>query len=540
MVVAEAPPGADAFLRGDSPELRLARADAGDDLTVTVGVPATAALHATRRLRLLLLVGVPITLLLLSAALWSVISRALRPLEAAAEALEEIGVGDLAARLPQPARDDEVGRMVAAVNRMLQRLDTAVAQVRRLTADAAHELRTPIAVLRTGLEVALRRQREPAEYRAALADALHDSERLDRLAEDLLTLARLEALPPRPAAAIDLAETLQELADAFQGLAEQRGARLAVEADPGLAARHRCRSLPPVREPARQRPAPRARRRVRGGARRRTRRRRRDRHRRRWPRRARRGADARFRPLRPRAGQRRHRPRPRASPAPSPRPTAARSASPTAPAAAASRRSPSRSSPQARRRRSSACAQVRGNAAYFFFPLRGRQQVGEGAQAAALVHLAQRRLGLAPRRRLLRVALAPRRFDHGQADATLRLVDGLHGHLHRVADADHLAGVGDAAVERHLRHVHQAVQSRCDLDVGAEALQAPHRARHARADREALPDAAPGIGRQGAQRQRDAPRPPPSAGSTLSTLASTTWPGDSSSEGGRRARARSR
>ena len=240
-VLAEAPPGADAYLRRRDPDLRVSSASTGppgDELTVTVGVPATAALHATRRLRLLLLGGIPIALLLLTAGLWTVTRRALRPLEDAAQALEGIGIGDLAARLPDPGRDDEVGRMVAAVNRMLQRLDATVAQVRRLTADAAHELRTPIAVLRTGLEVALRRERDPADYRAALTDALHDSERLDRLAEDLLTLARLEALPPRPdAGAINVAETLHELADAFQGLAEQHGARIAVDAEPTAAVR---------------------------------------------------------------------------------------------------------------------------------------------------------------------------------------------------------------------------------------------------------------------------------------------------------------
>lgn len=234
VVLAEAPPGADAFLRGGTPDLRRASARVGppgDELTVTVGVPATGALHATRRLRLLLMLGLPLALLGLAAALWLVTSRALRPLANAARALERIGVDDLAARLPRPAHDDEVGRMVIAINRMLQRLDGAVTQVRRLTADAAHELRTPIAVLRTGLEVALRRERPPDEYRAALADALHDSERLGRIAEDLLTLARLEALPARrSAAAIDLAEILHELADAFQPLAEQSGTQLIVDA----------------------------------------------------------------------------------------------------------------------------------------------------------------------------------------------------------------------------------------------------------------------------------------------------------------------
>lgn len=239
-VVAEAPPGAAATLR-DTDDLRVANAAAEPPdrgITVSVGVPATAALHATRRLRAMLLLGIPAALLLLAAGLWIVTSRALRPLEDAAAAIAQVGVADLALRLPTTGRDDEVGRMVAALNRMLDRLSAAVAQMQRLTADAAHELRTPIAVLRAGLEVALRRERTPAEYRAALADALQDSERLDRLAEDLLTLARLEGLPPRhEVVTINLAEVLLELGDAYQQLAEQRAVRIAVDADPALSAR---------------------------------------------------------------------------------------------------------------------------------------------------------------------------------------------------------------------------------------------------------------------------------------------------------------
>ena len=239
-VVTEAPPGAAAYLRS-ADDLRLATAVAAPDeggATVVVGVPATAALHATRRLRTMLLIGIPAALFLLAAGLWAVASRALRPLEDAAAAIGKVGVGDLSQRLPATGRDDEIARIVAALNALLDRLSAAVGQMQRLTADAAHELRTPIAVLRAGLEVALRRDRSPDEYRAALSDALQDSERLDRLAEDLLTLARLEGLPPRPATvSINLAEVLQELADAFEPLAEQRGVRIAVSADPTLIVR---------------------------------------------------------------------------------------------------------------------------------------------------------------------------------------------------------------------------------------------------------------------------------------------------------------
>ena len=99
---------------------------------------------------------------------------------------------------------------------MLDRLERAVAELRHFTADAAHELRTPLTVLRTGLEVALSRDRPAAEYRAALAEALEATDRMCRLAADLLTLARLEAAgAPRTTAPIDVGAMLHELADAW-------------------------------------------------------------------------------------------------------------------------------------------------------------------------------------------------------------------------------------------------------------------------------------------------------------------------------------
>lgn len=245
-VVGEAPPGAAAQLAGAT-DLRTARAVAGppdDRLTVVVGVPAAAALHATQRLTVLLAIGIPGGLLLIAAGLWVITGRALRPLEETSRALDAIGVGDLAVRLAGRGRDDEVGRMVAAINRMLERLAQSVAEMQRFTADAAHELRTPLAVLRTGLEVALRRDRPAAEYRAALAEALEESERLARLAEDLLTLARLEALPARAAATpIDLGEMLHELGDAWTGQVAQGDVAVDVTAPPGLVVQGRAADL---------------------------------------------------------------------------------------------------------------------------------------------------------------------------------------------------------------------------------------------------------------------------------------------------------
>jgi two-component system, OmpR family, sensor kinase len=140
----------------------------------------------------------PLAVLLASLAGYGLAAAALRPVEtmrrrAAGVTAAETGV------LPVPPARDEISRLAVTLNDMLGRLGLALEHERRFVADASHELRTPIALLRTELELALRRPRSPDELRFALGSALEETERLSRLAEDLLLLARAEegSLPLR-------------------------------------------------------------------------------------------------------------------------------------------------------------------------------------------------------------------------------------------------------------------------------------------------------------------------------------------------------
>ncbi|MEU1424143.1 ATP-binding protein [Kitasatospora sp. NPDC005751] len=153
----------------------LRTADAAEDLT-------TGALAALSTV-LLLTVG---------ALTWRATGRALRPVEAIRAEVAAIGDRDLDRRVPDPRSDDEIARLAGTMNAMLERLEAAGTRQRRFIADASHELRSPLAVLRTQLEVAL--THPDAEVRADLvAGALQDTERLQSLATDLLLLARLDA-----------------------------------------------------------------------------------------------------------------------------------------------------------------------------------------------------------------------------------------------------------------------------------------------------------------------------------------------------------
>ena len=231
---------------------------------MSIAVSAAAALHAKQRLTSLLAVGIPLLLVLCGAGLWLVTGRALRPLEDASRQLEAIAADNLAVRVPVENPNDEVGRMVTVLNRMLDRLQGAVGELKRFTADAAHELRTPLTVLRTGLDVAQSRDRPAAEYRAALGEALAATERMCRLAEDLLTLARLEAAgAPRVATPVDLSEMLHELAAAWRTeRSEDAGAsrhdrRAGHDRAGGVGHRQCRRSVSVVQQPHRERRAPR-------------------------------------------------------------------------------------------------------------------------------------------------------------------------------------------------------------------------------------------------------------------------------------------
>jgi signal transduction histidine kinase len=128
----------------------------------------------------------------------------------------EISSSSLDERLPVPAANDEVARLGATLNEMLARIEGGLARERRFVADASHQLRTPLALLKTELELALRRARSADELRDALRSAAESSDRLARLTEDLLLLARAEeGRIPLKAEQTDVADVLQQVAERF-------------------------------------------------------------------------------------------------------------------------------------------------------------------------------------------------------------------------------------------------------------------------------------------------------------------------------------
>jgi two-component system, OmpR family, sensor kinase len=181
------------------------------------------ALH--RIFRELLVVG-PLVVLLASLAGYALAAAALRPVEMMRRRAARVTPSSPGLLPVSPARD-EISRLAVTLNDMLTRLHAALEHERRFVADASHELRTPVALLRTELELALRRPRTAEELTLAIHSALDETVRLSRLADDLLLLARAEegSLPLRRER-MELSELFDEVAARFANRAQGAGRRV--------------------------------------------------------------------------------------------------------------------------------------------------------------------------------------------------------------------------------------------------------------------------------------------------------------------------
>ena len=162
----------------------------GQPLVVVVADTLTGLSQTMARLRLLLLAGDPAALVLATVAAFLLTGAALRPMERMRREAAAISVTDLAMRLPVPSTNDEVARLGETLNSLLDRLQAAMDRERRLLDDASHELRTPLSALKAELDLALSRERSAAELQGALRSASEETNRLARLAQDLLVLSR--------------------------------------------------------------------------------------------------------------------------------------------------------------------------------------------------------------------------------------------------------------------------------------------------------------------------------------------------------------
>lgn len=188
-----------------------------------VGRPVAAEQAAMRKLATMLLLGGLAILALGLAGGWWIATRSMRPVAVISEAAAKIAEGDLSQRIDAKGTVREFAPLVELLNSTFSRLESSFAQQARFTADASHELRTPITVMLTQTQTALARERTPEEYRDSLEACQRAAQRMRRLTESLLALARLDAgEDPMRQEPIDLARVARESVESVRPLAEAR------------------------------------------------------------------------------------------------------------------------------------------------------------------------------------------------------------------------------------------------------------------------------------------------------------------------------
>lgn len=204
----------------------------GHTYTVEMGVPADDAVETLQLFRSYLLMFAPALLLVAAIVGYWMSRRALGPVDALVHTARQIGGANLNSRLQKVETGDELQRLSDTLNEMLDRIETAFVRVTQFTADASHELRTPVSLIRTEAELALRRSRGEAEYKESLRHILLEAERTSALIEQLLALARAdsgrETLNMQP---VDLRHMLASVADAWKQVATIRDLQFSVNID---------------------------------------------------------------------------------------------------------------------------------------------------------------------------------------------------------------------------------------------------------------------------------------------------------------------
>ena len=196
-------------------------------MSVTALLPLSGELDSLQSIMLLLY---PPSLLFALLGGYLLAGRALNPVRDLVVAANAISIDSLDQRVRVVNEHDEIGQMAGTLNALIARLESAVQEIKRFTADASHELRTPIAALRTEAELALSRYRTPAEYVRALHVVVAEATQLSRLADQLLELSRNDAgVPLSRLSPVSLPDALDDVIERYQLMACEAGIGMDVE-----------------------------------------------------------------------------------------------------------------------------------------------------------------------------------------------------------------------------------------------------------------------------------------------------------------------
>jgi heavy metal sensor kinase len=204
----------------------------GHIYTVEMGLPADDAVETLHDFRSYLLMFAPLLLLVAAGGGYWLSRRALSPVDALVRTAREVSGTNLGSRLQKLETGDELQRLSDTLNEMLDRIEVAFQRITQFTADASHELRTPVSLIRTEAELALRRSRGEAEYKESLRHILLEAERTTALIEQLLSMARADSgRETLHFDSVDLRQTLRSVVDGWQQVATIRNLQFSANLD---------------------------------------------------------------------------------------------------------------------------------------------------------------------------------------------------------------------------------------------------------------------------------------------------------------------
>ena len=205
------------------------------DTTLIIGLNAAQTRAELDRLRNAFLVALPLALSLVGLGGWLVAGRALRPLRMIASTAELVTARGLDQRIPVSNEDPEIARVISVLNRMMDRLENSFQQATRFSADASHELKTPLAIMQGELENALQEASPGSREQQVFSGLLEETQRLKTITRGLLLLARADSGQLKPAAeTVDLTSILEGIIEDTRVLAEEMRLDFEVKLAPGI------------------------------------------------------------------------------------------------------------------------------------------------------------------------------------------------------------------------------------------------------------------------------------------------------------------
>lgn len=196
---------------------------------VQVGTSLKKTEQALDKLLAILCISGPIILLLCSVGGYLILTRAIKPVKEVVHTAKKITAQDLSLRIDLQDKGDEIGELVATFNRMIERLERSVEQIRQFSADVSHELRTPLTIIRGEIETTLRKERSGQDYKNALQSVYEETRKLEKMIDNLLFLSQIESRESCPQVNVPVFEVLLGAIQIFKPVADQKGIRIGIK-----------------------------------------------------------------------------------------------------------------------------------------------------------------------------------------------------------------------------------------------------------------------------------------------------------------------